>query len=186
MIDRRGTLEERFWSKVKKTNTCWFWTGGTNNMGYGMIGESVKPYRHTLAHRLSFELANGNIPQGMFVLHACDTPACVRPDHLSLGTQTDNMQDATQKGRVRKGASHPSHLRPETVAHGDRHGAHTHPESVPKGSARPNAKLTEDQVCEIRTAREAGELLASIAERFRLNKVTVWAVVHRRTWRHVT
>lgn len=90
-------IEERFWAKVNKTETCWLWTGAKQRLGYGHI--SIGNDRFTSAHRLAYELANGPIPDGLFACHRCDNPACVRPDHLFLGTQQDNLRDAWRKGR---------------------------------------------------------------------------------------
>jgi hypothetical protein len=95
----RGTPEQRLWPRVEKTPTCWLWTGGAkNNKGYGQI--TVARGKAVFAHRLSYEIANGPIPAGMHVCHRCDTPACVNPAHLFLGTASDNMRDAFQKGRL--------------------------------------------------------------------------------------
>jgi len=93
------TREERFWDKVQKTDTCWLWIGSTNQDGYGRFNIGGKLGG---AHRYSFELHTGEIPEGMHVLHTCDTPACVRPDHLFLGTHSDNMQDMYRKRRHNK------------------------------------------------------------------------------------
>ena len=94
------TLKARFWEKVDKTDDCWVWISSKisskPNRGYGRIWVNGKP---ELAHRISWEIANGPIPKGMQVLHRCDNPSCVRPDHLFLGTQRDNMQDSIEKGR---------------------------------------------------------------------------------------
>lgn len=87
---------ERFWTKVDKTPTCWLWTAKLNGTGYGSIGVKGKKY---LAHRLSYEIANGPFDKALFVLHRCDVRNCVRPDHLWLGTQSDNMLDCQAKGR---------------------------------------------------------------------------------------
>lgn len=87
---------DRFWSKVNKTEMCWLWTGN-RSQGYGklsVLGESIR------AHRYSYILHFGAIPQGMLVCHRCDNPACVRPDHLFLGTSSDNAKDAYHKGRL--------------------------------------------------------------------------------------
>ena len=77
---------------------CWLWTGSINNMGYGMLRINGK---RMLAHRAAYEAAVGSIPAGLFALHECDTPSCVNPDHITLGTQTDNMRQAAQRGRIR-------------------------------------------------------------------------------------
>ena len=91
---RSITLEERFWAKVKKTRRCWIWTGTTPNK-YGMI--RCPPMRP--AHRVSWEIHYGPIPKDMCVLHRCDNPPCVRPDHLFIGTKKDNALDSVAKGR---------------------------------------------------------------------------------------
>lgn len=84
----------RFWSKVEKTDGCWLWRGALYGGGYAMVG---KPPRR--GNRVSWELAYGPIPKGMFVCHKCDVRHCVRPDHLFLGTHDDNMRDMWAKGR---------------------------------------------------------------------------------------
>lgn len=98
---------------------CWLWTACVNSKGYGRIGVGLEVH---LAHRLSYETHIGPIPKGMCVCHKCDTPSCIRPDHLFLGTNLENRTDSVNKGR------HP---------HGERAG---------------HAKLTADQVLAIRKA----------------------------------
>jgi len=94
------TTNERFWSHVDKECSeffdCWEWTGSKNRCGYGVLRLNRKT---VLAHRLMYEIYYGEIPEGMMVLHECDNPSCVNPDHLKLGTQKDNMKDAYNKGR---------------------------------------------------------------------------------------
>ena len=93
---RYETPEERFFKYVKKTNTCWVWTGCRVSNRYGNILINGK---HTLAHRYSYELHKGKIANGLYVCHKCDNGLCVNPDHLFLGTQLDNMRDMIKKGR---------------------------------------------------------------------------------------
>lgn len=115
----RKPIAERFWGLVEKSpepNGCWLWIGGTDTRGYGkMFTERGKPV--VSAHRFSYELANGPIAAGLFVLHRCDVPACIRPDHLFLGTAIDNMQDCIAKGRRANGIkSPPLILKPGQIA----------------------------------------------------------------------
>src|ERR1700730_16330475 len=84
------TLEERFWNGVKKTENCWEWTKAKTLAGYGLIGYGKKLL---YAHRLSYEIHIGSIPEKMFVLHRCDNPSCVNPKHLWIGTNHDNVKD---------------------------------------------------------------------------------------------
>lgn len=97
------SLDDRFWSKVNKTEYCWLWTGCTNNQGYGRIRYNDITL---LAHRVSWQIRFGEIPTGLLVLHTCDNRICVNPQHLSLGTQKDNMLDANNKGRLISGEKH--------------------------------------------------------------------------------
>lgn len=95
------SLEERFWTKVTKAEAdkCWLWTGGlTKSGGYGQLqqGRGIGPIR---AHRFSYELHIGPVPDDMCVLHRCDTPACVNPSHLFLGSRAENCKDMGHKKR---------------------------------------------------------------------------------------
>ncbi len=89
----------RFFSKIKKTKKCWGWTGTKHQFGYGSFSFKSKKIN---AHRFSYIVHCGPIPNGMCVLHKCDIPECVNPDHLFLGTQKDNMEDMASKGRKGK------------------------------------------------------------------------------------
>lgn len=99
-----GTFTKRFWSKVNKTDACWFWTGALTEHGYGKVEvcEARGVYKVRRAHRIAYELETGiRLSSEIGVLHSCDTPACVRPSHLFLGDQKANMFDAKTKGRLR-------------------------------------------------------------------------------------
>jgi hypothetical protein len=96
-------IETRFWSKVTKTPTCWLWKRAHHNFGYGTFYDGRRLQK---AHRVSYEFTHGPIPDGLCVLHRCDNPACVRPDHLFVGTRTDNNRDMTAKGRHTRIACH--------------------------------------------------------------------------------
>lgn len=91
-------VQERFWQYVERGEGCWRWTGNVNNMGYGMIYDAARR-RKILAHRVSWEIHYGEIPERRVLLHQCDHPWCVNPAHLALGTQADNMQDMAKKFR---------------------------------------------------------------------------------------
>lgn len=104
----KRTSQERFFEKVIRLpdDGCWLWTGGKTAKGYGQFRPN-RPASMVLAHRFSWSVANGEIPEGLQCLHHCDTPGCVRPDHLFLGTHQDNMDDKVLKGRVSRGGPGP-------------------------------------------------------------------------------
>jgi hypothetical protein len=107
-------LSKRIWGKVDKSAECWVWIGYKQPFGYGVIntGSRTDGSRATkLVHRVVYELEFGPIPEGGCILHKCDNPSCVKPDHLFLGTQSENVADMIAKGRKRvaRGKDHPSY-----------------------------------------------------------------------------
>ncbi len=95
----RGDLATRFWPHVEKGEGCWRWTGAQGRTGHGTI--NLGGGRFGGAHRVAYTLTRGPIPEGMSVCHTCDNGWCVRPEHLFLGTQGDNIRDMIAKGRGR-------------------------------------------------------------------------------------
>lgn len=154
MRARARPIEDRFWNLIVKTDSCWIWIGKKNVDGYGHIKTLD---RHTVAaHRLSWEIHYGKIPEGMKVLHNCpdgDNPSCVNPKHLWLGTQADNMKDMASKGRA-----------------------------IPvKGKV-----LTDDLVRSFRSRVKGGESIMSICREFsHINRTTIRFAVVGITWKHV-
>lgn len=144
---------QRFFSKVRITPGCWLWQA-SGTRGYGVFGIDAKTTR--LAHRVSWEIHNGPVPDDLWVLHRCDTPACVNPDHLWLGTHEDNMQDMAAKRRGRGG--HPSGLRAY------------------------HAKLGADEVREIRRLRDAGVRQREVAAQFGVHRSTVQDITTGKTY----
>jgi hypothetical protein len=147
----------RFWDYVEKTPTCWNWTIGLTSKGYGQFyPRQGQPRR---AHRISWELTYGSIPTGMYVCHTCDNRKCVRPDHLFLGTQLDNLRDSKSKGRTARG---------ERAA---------------------SAILTTRQVQEIvrlykPQSREFGQ--HGLARRYGVHQTSISSILNGYNWNHVT
>lgn len=104
-IPKRKTFEERFWGNAEPITEsgCLIWMGHTGHAGHGHVGIGGVVKR---AHRVAWEAVNGPIPEGLSVLHRCDTPCCINPVHLFLGTQVDNMDDMNKKGRGARGEKH--------------------------------------------------------------------------------
>lgn len=148
---------KRYLEKVLKSDGCWKWLGAKTKNGYGVIrgNASGKPI---FAHRFSYAHFNGCIPDGLLVLHKCDNPECTNPDHLFVGTQKDNVHDMMAKGR-----------KPQVVGL--------------KGQLSPRAKLTWDQVREIKKMLSDGIKCASIARKFYVTPETISAIKHGKTWK---
>lgn len=105
--------EITFWKHVeKKSNGCWEWTASRTRDGYGKVKSKQKVYA---THRLAYIFTHGSIPDGLCVLHKCDNPVCVNPEHLFLGTHSDNMQDCVRKGRQGKRSPGPIKLSFDTA-----------------------------------------------------------------------
>jgi hypothetical protein len=144
---------DRFWAKVDRRSPeeCWPWKAGIHR-GYGLFrAEKDRPM--VRAHRYSWALANGPIPEGMNVLHRCDNPPCCNPAHLFLGTQLDNVEDCAAKGRRRP----------------------------PSGENNGRAKLTAELVDQIRTEYRPG-LQQALANKYGVSRATVSRVLRRAGW----
>ena len=149
---------KRFIQRLDTTSSptgCWLWTGCRHHQGYGRIGWLGTV---TKTHRVAYTLFIGPIPDGMFVLHHCDNPPCCNPDHLYIGTQTDNMRDRKER---------------------DRHNA-------PRGSKAGPAKLTESDVLNIRkmlaTSTATG---VELAMRYNVTPSTISSIRLRKSWTHI-
>lgn len=170
---------DRFWSKVKKTDNCWIWIGGRFNHGYGSF--SSYHGKRIYAHRYSWQISQGPIPDKMFVCHKCDNPPCVRPDHLFLGTHDDNMLDAKIKNRFATGVEQ---------------GRKVHPNPFPifsyesptnqkaRGSKHGISKLTENDVRTIRQLLKT-HTQKHIAAMYNMTPGTLSVLARYITWRHV-
>ena len=159
---RKRPEAERFWEKVRKLkNGCWKWTGATMSNGYGFFGRThlnrPRHYRKpNLAHRVAWEITYGVVPT-LHVLHHCDNRSCVNPNHLFLGTDKDNMQDAARKGRT-------------TI-----------------GEKNAQAKLTSAIVLKVWNGnRNTRNYVKRCARHYRVSHATISEILHRKTWRHLT
>lgn len=148
-------LEERFWARVQKTDGCWLWTGQKSEMGHGRLEDKMNGRQVLIAHRISWELHFGPVPDGLCVLHDCDNPPCVNPSHLFLGTRTDNSDDKVSKNRQAKGV------------------------------AFPQARLTDELVRELRQRRLSGATCYQLARETGISRSVISRAVNGVTWRHV-
>lgn len=150
------SLADRFWEKVDKSrgeDACWLWTSNKNHSGYGLI--KIPSGRNLSTHRVVWELTQGSIPEGMQVCHHCDNPACVNPKHLFLGTASDNVVDSLRK-----------HRRP-----------------IRRGESHPMAKLTEQDVCIIRSLYATGKVTQTeLANLYGFNQGHISRIVLRKEW----
>lgn len=147
-------LKERFWAKVIKTDSCWNWMGSINR-GRGQININGKP---RFASVVSWEMEYGKIPNGQCVCHKCDNPLCVRPNHLFLGTQRDNIYDAISKGRIK--------LPP-----------------VMSGEKSQSAKLNLGIVREIRNNKK--DTYAALAKRYNVCIATIGNIKNHKVWKGI-
>lgn len=181
---RAAKRPSQFWARVNKSGPtvrpelgpCWMWDGGRNRAGYGQFSNTL--ISSQMAHRYSWTLTYGPIPDALFVLHHCDNPPCVNPGHLFLGTKSDNARDMLSKGRQIL------QVHPERAARGADNGHYTHPERTPKGERHPLAKITEAQVHQIRELRKQGLFQREVAAALGIKRSMVSDVLNR-TWRHL-
>ena len=151
------TIEERFFSKVIKSNTCWFWTGCKDKCGYGLL--YYKNRKNINTHRLSYELHFGEVLDGLCVCHSCDNPSCVNPQHLFLATHKQNMEDKKNKGRTYNGNQ--------------------------KGINNPGSKLTENEVIEIKYLLESNISQSNIAKKYNISQTLVSAIKLEKIWKEI-
>ena len=137
-------------------DACWIWPHGTNGDRYGRLGRPDDPNRNILAHRAAFEIIHGHVPIPEG-RHTCDNAACFNPHHIIEGTQAQNVADMMERGR---------HF-------------------APKGSDHGQAKLTEDQVRDIRHQYASGVTQPALAKQFSVWQTAISRIVLRRTWKHV-
>ena len=148
-----------FWTHVEKTKDCWLWKGATQSMGYGMFWTQRK---RILAHRFSLISTGIKLHKKDIVSHKCDTPLCVRPDHLFVGSQADNLHDMFTKGR------------------GDLSGLELG--RGKKGEESPLHKLTTSQVEAI---KNSSERVGMLAKKYHIAHSSISRIKHGQAWKHV-
>lgn len=171
-LNRRDVI--RFWSKVHKpivcgpNDRCWEWIGGKNPDGYGLFWLKSRNFH---AHRIIFKLEHGGRLKGYVIMHKCDNPSCVRPDHLIRGTLVDNNRDMVRKGRQAKG---------------ERHGSRTCPEKLIRGESHKCSKLTPQKVRNLRRKYYLGKNSQNELARFYgISQAAVSKIVRLESWRHI-
>jgi len=154
----------------EKPNGCWEWTGSKRPLGYGRVKFRGKC---ECAHRVSYYMNKGPIPRDMYVCHKCDNPPCVNPDHLFLGTPVENAADKFSKGRA-------------GVVSGELHWMRLRPERIKRGEATGHAILTTEQVLEIRAKYPMGQFThRSLGDLYGVSEPLIYAILHRRCWKHI-
>ena len=181
-------LVTKFWSLVEKGDGCWLWQGELDDDGYGRFdvrGCRGGLHRRVGAHRAAWVATCGAIPKGKLVLHHCDVRACVRPDHLFIGTHADNVADRVKKNRSARGTHNGVHTKPECRAYGDKNGLRRHPERVARGERQHLAKLTDAKVRKLRVTYAAGGVSQrALAVQYGVSQATISLVLKGRTWGH--
>lgn len=164
----KAPLSVRLWRRVTlgDGDACYVWQGATESFGYGVIGdENGRQGGNLLTHRASWMLTYGPIPEGMCVLHACDNPPCVRPDHLFLGTRLDNNLDMVNKGR---------------------HAAQIGTHNLPRGEEHRRSKVTGAQVLDMRARYQSKQAsVQQLADEYELDVSTVHRMATGRAWKHL-
>jgi len=177
--------ESAFWSRVArgKENECWPWTGGKIK-GYGYLILNGSGY---YAHRVSWLLFSGEDPLGKCVLHKCDNPPCINPDHLYAGSHGDNMRDMFRRGRANRATGERSGSRThiEQVPRGERwHKIHAHEDR--RGESNGCAKLSESDVLNIRyLAAEEQLSQLELGKIFNMSPSSIASILHGRSWTHI-
>jgi hypothetical protein len=138
---------------VETSEGCWEWSATRAPTGYGIVRYKNK---HVRAHRLFWEIINGPIPKGLMGCHKCDNPPCVNPDHIFLGTASDNILDSHSKGRISQ-----------------------------RGSANHGSKLTEKDIVKIFKIRRSGASHVALAKQFGVTSGLICLILQRKIWKHV-